>query len=598
MLTDPAGAAGTPTARPLFIAQESHHLFAWHHPARPSVRRGAAVVLCPSIGGEFVAAYRVWRCLAEQLAALGFDVIRFDYEGTGDSFGDLGESKRIHAWLHNIERALITARLITGSNHVALVGLRIGAILAAHAAAATGGVERLVLWSPCLSGRAYIRELKALGQLSREDHTTIDESPDRRAAGYVLPASVAADLERLDLKTIPGCPAPQVLTVDRDDRPTNPRIGECLANVGSRVTRIRPAGTAATLEGSMLMPPIGVVDAITQWLDGWLVDGNGRVDGEAPASLGSAVVHGCGYYERAIRFGADDRLFGILSVPNCTDVSAPAIILLNTGIEYRVGPHRLYVPLAREWAAQGYTVFRYDLGGLGDSDAPTGVVQNVAYPVHALDDARDAVEFIRTQAPGRPVILAGLCAGGWHAFRAACEGLRIDGIVSINPPLYLRDSGPSVRSGTSPRGEMPAAIRGRSCHLTFLQKARHYLLPRVKRRVNAFLGGRVFDGLARDLHTIAARGIRSLFVFSRGDTGLEYFQRHGSAELNRRDLRDCMRCVVVDNAGHTFSPQAAQHELRALLFDYVERLTRESRRARVESSRAVERSVPYTSSVL
>src|SRR5262245_54172711 len=213
MLTEPAGAARTPTARPLFLAQDRHYLFAWHHPARPSVRRGAAVVLCPSIGGEFVAAYRVWRCLAEQLAGLGFDVVRFDYEGTGDSFGALEESDRINGWFHNIERALSTARHLTGSSHVALVGLRIGATLAAHAAAALGGVDRLVLWSPCMSGRAYIRELKALAQVSRENHTTIDEGPDILAAGYLLPASVAADLERLDLKTIPACPAPHVLTV-------------------------------------------------------------------------------------------------------------------------------------------------------------------------------------------------------------------------------------------------------------------------------------------------------------------------------------------------------------------------------------------------
>lgn len=33
MLTDPARTADTPTARPLFIAHDSHYLFAWHHPA-------------------------------------------------------------------------------------------------------------------------------------------------------------------------------------------------------------------------------------------------------------------------------------------------------------------------------------------------------------------------------------------------------------------------------------------------------------------------------------------------------------------------------------------------------------------------------------
>ena len=119
--------------------------------------------------------------------------------------------------------------------------------------------------------------------------------------------------------------------------------------------------------------------------------------------------------------------------------AAPAVIFLNTGFEYHVGPHRHYVPLARELAAQGHVVLRYDLGGIGDSLAPPGAPDNVAYPAHALDDAREAIAFVRKHAPGRRLILAGLCSGGWHAFRTAREGLPVDAIVCINAPLYLRD---------------------------------------------------------------------------------------------------------------------------------------------------------------
>ena len=118
---------------------------------------------------------------------------------------------------------------------------------------------------------------------------------------------------------------------------------------------------------------------------------------------------------------------------------APAVILLNTGIEYRVGSHRLYVPLARDLAARGHVVFRYDLGGIGDSAPPEGANENVAYPARALDDLREAVGLVRDRAPGRKVFLVGLCSGAWHAFRAAREALQVDGIVSINPPLYLTD---------------------------------------------------------------------------------------------------------------------------------------------------------------
>lgn len=603
MLRDSA-AVDTPGARPHFIAQDGHHLFGWYHPARPAVRRGASVVLCQTYGGEFVRTYRVWRKLAEQLAAIGFDVLRFDYEGTGDSAGDVTEPDRVEAWLHNIDRVVKEARELTGSSEVALVGLRIGATLALHAAVARGGVDRLVLWSPLRSGRTFVRELKALSRLTSEPYVTKKEDgPDILAAGYVLPGPVASALEQLNVDAIPASPAPHVLLVERDDRSHDPKVGELLERVGSCVTRVRPAGTGSMLEpGVVPNVPAEALDAITHWLGEWPCAGSRGVRIKASVARTSALVHGSGYHEHAVRFGPADRLFGILSVPNGADSTAPAIILLNTGFEYRVGPHRMYTPLAREWAEQGHVVLRYDLGGIGDSEPPAGAAENVAYPAHALNDAREAITFIRSQAPGRRIIVAGLCSGGWHAFRAAREGLPVDAIVSINPPLYIRDGVvrtttwkdyqgiESYRTAFRDPTRWARVLRGRSAYRSFLRLAAIYTVKKMKGRIGAAFGGRLKDGLARDLTGISARGITSLFVFSRGDGGLEYFQLQASAALRRRHAKQRIQHVIVDNAGHTFNPSAAQQELRALLVDFVLHQTREGR-AR-GASPAVEKSVP------
>jgi alpha-beta hydrolase superfamily lysophospholipase len=187
----------THSARPRFIGPDGRWLFAWHHPARPGARRGASVVLCPPLGYDYICVYRTWRILAERLAALGFDTIRFDYDGTGDSAGDPEEPGRPEAWLGSIEHAITEARELTGSSAVALVGLRLGATLALQAATARGGVDRLVLWSPFRSGRAYLHELKAYARLSRQDHVPdIDEEPDIRAAGHVVTGQTAEALAR------------------------------------------------------------------------------------------------------------------------------------------------------------------------------------------------------------------------------------------------------------------------------------------------------------------------------------------------------------------------------------------------------------------
>src|SRR5262245_21613598 len=393
MLLESVESVLTPAAQPHYITQNGRYLFTWHHAARPSARRGAGVVLCAPIGSEYICAYRAWRILAERLAGVGFDVFRFDYEGTGDSAGDPEEPDRLQAWLRNIQCVVTEAQQVTGSNEVALIGLRIGATLALEAAAARGGVARLVLWSPFGSGRSYVRELKAFASISQKDYVA-EGGADILAAGYVLPAAIAGALEGLDLNSLSIAPAPNVLLLEHDCRSPDPTIRQRLECLGSRVVCLRPSGTATMLEQPTLSNvPDAAIDAITGWLTAWRSPSPLIADVRENRSADASLAHGPHYQERGVRFGPADRLFGILSTPKYAS-SAPAVILLNTGIEYRVGPHRLYVPLARELAARGHVVFRYDLGGIGDSMPPPGAAENVAYPSHAVDDAREAIAFV------------------------------------------------------------------------------------------------------------------------------------------------------------------------------------------------------------
>ena len=48
-----------------------------------------------------------------------------------------------------------------------------------------------------------------------------------------------------------------------------------------------------------------------------------------------------------------------------------AVVFWNVGVSHRVGPQRQYVDIARDLSALGFCVFRFDLGGLGDSAAST-----------------------------------------------------------------------------------------------------------------------------------------------------------------------------------------------------------------------------------
>ncbi|MGH8639043.1 MAG: alpha/beta fold hydrolase, partial [Burkholderiales bacterium] len=411
------------------------------------------------------------------------------------------------------------------------------------------------------------------------------DDADINAAGYVVPGAIAEALAHWTVEGVTAAPAGQALIIDRCDRPADPTLGDRLEQVGARVTRIQADGTAA-----MLVPPHratvpeNIVAAIIRWFEEWRLapspaGASGRESGGTLRQLRESAA--C--RERAVRFGADDRLFGMLASPT-RDTGAPSIILLNTGVEHHVGPHRLYVPLSREWAARGHHVLRYDLGGIGDSEPPAAMSQNVAYPAHLLDDAREAVAFIHEVAPRRPVIMAGLCSGGWLAFRAAREGLAVDAIVAVNAPLYLRDDA----VGTRWRAELEEfaelvryqkslrdpsrwakAFTGRASYATFARIVAGAVRRRVTTRLDLLKANARLDGLAGDLDAIARRGIRALFIFSSGDGGFEYYQLHAPPAFRRPNVSECIRHVVIEGAGHSFRPRAAQQALRELLVDFV-----------------------------
>jgi hypothetical protein len=112
-------------------------------------------------------------------------------------------------------------------------------------------------------------------------------------------------------------------------------------------------------------------------------------------------------------------------------------------------------------------------------------------------------------------------------------------------------------------------LRGAASYVSLVQVAARSMSRHVSARVSGVLGDTGADSLAQDLCSIAGRRIRALFVFSHGDDGLAYFELHAQTALRRAGVRQLVQHVVVEGAGHTFRPRAAQRTLRALLVDFV-----------------------------
>ena len=172
----------------------------------------------------------------------------------------------------------------------------------------------------------------------------------------------------------------------------------------------------------------------------WLSDPNGslgRVD--VPRVQATAVLRtegGAGVLERPVDLGPA-HLFGILTEPeHHADPAAPTVVFLNVGRIAHHGPGRLWVELARSWAANGLRCLRADIGGIGDSPTRPGRTELVVFPEDALEDLED---IRRAAVDGdAEVVLVGLCSGAAHAIESALAQ-PVGGLCVINPVLtYAR----------------------------------------------------------------------------------------------------------------------------------------------------------------
>lgn len=137
---------------------------------------------------------------------------------------------------------------------------------------------------------------------------------------------------------------------------------------------------------------------------------------------------------RTLLLGSD-QLAGILHRP--AGEPRGGIVLVVGGPQYRVGSHRQFVLLARELAAAGHAVLRFDYRGMGDSDGDARSFEDVA------DDLRAAVDALVAEVPG-PVVLWGLCDAAAASLLYAPGDPRVGGLVLLNP--WVRTEATLARS--------------------------------------------------------------------------------------------------------------------------------------------------------
>jgi pimeloyl-ACP methyl ester carboxylesterase len=143
--------------QPFYFEVGGDRLFAFLHRSGDSSR--GAIVLCHALAEEKLWSHRVYVSAARELARAGYDVLRFDMRGEGDSSRDF-EATTISTRVEDTLRAAQVARDRTGAKQVVLVGHRFGGTVAARAAQAAGDdVKAIAVWDPLPDGADYFSSL-------------------------------------------------------------------------------------------------------------------------------------------------------------------------------------------------------------------------------------------------------------------------------------------------------------------------------------------------------------------------------------------------------------------------------------------------------
>ena len=256
----------------IHFGTEGRPLFGFYHPPKPGPWRGVGVVLCRPIGTDQTRSDRVYRHLAERLAAAGFACLRFDLFGTGDSGGNEMAEGLVRAWVDDVGLAAAEIRARSGAETIALFGLRLGATLAFVHAAERGDVDALVLWSPWVSGAKFVDEVTKLHKLylniQPQMATAFPLRADgEEALGLLLPRALIEDLSRIDLLGTKRRPARRTLFIDGGNVAGRDALMAHLGKLGAAPElQSHPGHKFLITTSDRALLPDEVIDSIVGWL--------------------------------------------------------------------------------------------------------------------------------------------------------------------------------------------------------------------------------------------------------------------------------------------------------------------------------------------
>jgi exosortase A-associated hydrolase 2 len=206
---------------PFFLDSGATKLFALLTAPRSEAAPKAAVLFCPPFGEEIAKSRVTCAMQARALAAAGHGALSVDLSCTADSEGEFAAASW-EQWLSDVETAARWLTSLGKAERIAVLGLRLGALLAIDWLRRTEiPVSAAVLWQPVVSGRQFLKQFLRVrtvaDTVAGETKTTVEGllgelrmGRTLEVGGYAVSPALAAQLQSVELDRLWSAALPPV----------------------------------------------------------------------------------------------------------------------------------------------------------------------------------------------------------------------------------------------------------------------------------------------------------------------------------------------------------------------------------------------------
>ena len=241
-------------------------LYGVFHAASPEFYRKRAILLLYPVGQEYMRIHRAYRRLADSLSDSGFDVLRFDYACTGDSYGDF-EQASLDQWTNSAVLAYDELHEMLPESKIDVIALRLGTIVARNLAGIRK-IQRLVLWEPSYSDVYYWQQLEDAIKLNGTTRANFKDEEFLHINGFAFNNSIRESLQSGSWDDLSVDVIDKILIVSTQQGTMFKEFEKCFNETGNLDIDI-VAGPDDWIEvdpfGGIILPEPSMI-AISNWL--------------------------------------------------------------------------------------------------------------------------------------------------------------------------------------------------------------------------------------------------------------------------------------------------------------------------------------------